>query len=296
MRNKYCTSYPKDDSVVKNGICTRQTPDGYPVRCGPPWTIKKHLFIKGYCEIFTKAMRKKFNDMYFIDLFAGPGLYYHWPSGDLLHGSPLIASNYNFGKLIYNDLDKENIDALKLRTTNEILNIEFLNSDANMIGRHINNQLPVNSLSFCFIDPDNMRQLKYSTVQEIVNGKRVDLLINVPYGNAFKRGARNVIKNYKPENALDEFLGSDDWVEIFKSNNFKFSSEVCLKIIERYSELFYETGYSRPPKGRNNIEIIKNRQNRDIYFLLFLSRNPLGYKFWSEIVNYTKGETISMRF
>jgi three-Cys-motif partner protein len=293
-KNEYCSSCPQD-KMKDDGDCTRANPDGFVVRCGPPWTIEKHWYVEGYCEIISKAMPRKFPNMSFIDLFSGPGLYYHRLSGIVFHGSHLIATKYRFKNYILNDMNEKNIEALKYRLSGSPNNITYFQSDANDLADNINQLLSPDSLNFCLTDPDNMRQLQFKTLQKLASGKRIDLLINFPYGNSFKRGAMNAFKSKKRDTAFDLYFNTEEWRHIFSKFGKRFSAEMAVEILRMYLEQFYKIGYAKPepPYDKNYIEI-RNSQNREIYFLVFLSKHQLGYKFWHDIVDYTKGRNLNL--
>jgi three-Cys-motif partner protein len=293
-KNEYCHTCPQD-LLAEDGDCTRTKPDGFVARCGPPWTIEKHWYVEGYCEILLKAMLRSFPTVNFIDLFAGPGLYYHRSSGMVFEGSPLIASNYDFKKIILSDLNKENIKALKFRLKNSNKDLVYLSGDVNKLTENINTLLAPDSLSFCLADPDNMRQLEFKTLKKLADGRKVDLLINFPYGNSFKRGVNNVLKSEKKDTAFDLYFGTSEWKDIFRRFDMKFSSEMAVAILELYLSQFYKIGYEKPQSPfEKNYLAIKNTVNREIYFLVFLSKNQLGYKFWYNIVKYTKGKNLNL--
>lgn len=176
----------------KHGNCTRLFNNGHVIRCGPPWTLFKHNFIKGYCEIVTKAMAKKYHLTY-IDTFCGPGKYFDRGNGVQSNGSPLIAMEYAFNNYIFVDCNKQSVKALQYCLQNENRNIDILLNDCNGAADDISAKLRSNSLSFCLADPDNLRQLRYDTLKTIAQAKRVDLLINFPYWMDFKRNAKDYV-------------------------------------------------------------------------------------------------------
>lgn len=288
MRIDLCHSCPRDDERTE-GNCDRAKPDGFTARCGPPWTIIKHRFVEGYCQMFTKAMPNKFPHMSFIDLFSGPGLYYQWPSGQVFEGSPLIALRYGFEKYYFVDISETNINALKHRTAKHP-NVEYLNVDVNQVGKILNNKLPPYSLSFCLADPDNMNQLKFATFEELTkSGRKVDLLINFPYWMYFKRSAKHLIRNNSKDNAIDLYFGTSEWKDIFSKHNQRFTNPLFKELSEMYLGQFYKIGYVAPDKKyAENYEVIRNTRGNPIYALLFLSKDQLGYKLWGEMVKYAK--------
>lgn len=276
----------------KQGNCSRYFNDGHVIRCGPPWTIFKHNFIKGYCEIVTKAMAKKYHLTY-IDIFCGPGKYFDRANGVQLNGSPLIAMEYAFNNYIFVDCNKQNVKALQYCLQNESRNTDILLNDCNRAANDINVKLRPYSLSFCLADPDNLRQLRYDTLKTIAQGKKVDLLINFPYWMDYKRNAKDYVNGKKDSTPADLFFGTKEWKNILKRNGLKFTDKFFKELIELYLYQFYKIGYARPRKI-DNFQIIKNTIGKPIYLLLFLSKNELGYKFWKEIVQYAKGRNLEL--
>jgi three-Cys-motif partner protein len=280
MNNLLCSNCPSEE-FINEGNCSRHKPDGYVVRCGPQWTITKHKYFEVYCKILTHAMGNKFKNLIFIDLYAGPGLYSNRKSGAIEKGSPLIALENHFKEYHFVDMNIENIDALKYRI-GKSNNCHFYNYDANEAVKEINNKLPINSLAFCLADPDNMAQLKFSSLEILFRNRRIDFLINYPYWMYFKRVAKHMIDNDSPENPVDEFMGSPDWKISFNNNNRRFDNHLFQNILNSYSNQFYSRGYSSPGTDNNNYVVINNSKKAPIYLLLFFSRNQLGYKFWHE--------------
>ena len=47
--------------------------DGLAIRESGPWVKKKHYYLSEYAKILTIGMGKKWSNLTYIDLFAGPG-------------------------------------------------------------------------------------------------------------------------------------------------------------------------------------------------------------------------------
>ncbi|MGE3182633.1 MAG: hypothetical protein AB7N71_13455, partial [Phycisphaerae bacterium] len=61
------------------------------------WAANKHHFLYRYVDAFTTAMRNKnWSGLYYVDLFAGPGILRLRKSGRLDWGSPLIAAQSRY--------------------------------------------------------------------------------------------------------------------------------------------------------------------------------------------------------
>ena len=58
-----------------------------------PWGIKKYNLVGHYCNIFTKAMRGKYDKLVYLDLFAGAGYAKVREVDRIVHTSTLVAMN-----------------------------------------------------------------------------------------------------------------------------------------------------------------------------------------------------------
>ncbi len=48
-------------------------PDGLFTPTVREWSLEKYKLVGSYCDIFTNGMKKKWNQLVYIDLFAGAG-------------------------------------------------------------------------------------------------------------------------------------------------------------------------------------------------------------------------------
>jgi len=111
--------------------------DGLIVRPSGPWIKKKYHYLKCYCDIFTKAMGKKWapSALTFIDLFSGPGRCFIDQTKEDLEGSSLIALQYDFSNYIFVEKDVVSLNALKKRCQNspKRSNMRFIEGDCNQV-------------------------------------------------------------------------------------------------------------------------------------------------------------------
>ena len=137
----------QDDGLVKN-----------PARI---WTEKKYKLLGGYCDIFTRAMRRGWEELVYIDLYSGSGYSKIEESKKILKASPLIAMSIPtpFDTYIFCDENEEYIDALKIRTDSEFpeINVHYILGDSNTTIEEIRSKIPKHTrnnkvLSFCFAD------------------------------------------------------------------------------------------------------------------------------------------------
>ncbi|MEQ8554201.1 MAG: three-Cys-motif partner protein TcmP [Cyclobacteriaceae bacterium] len=244
------------------------------------WSIKKYRLAGHYCNIFTQAMRNKWNLIY-LDLFSGPGYVRLKESKQIIKNSALIALSleHKFDHYIFNDLSKENYDSLSQRIQDSEYDGSYsiYNEDANHCIQKVLQERPSfnngkGNLTFCFLDPFSLN-LTFETVKELAN-ENVDILML----HALQMdGNRNLTYYIREENErIASFTGNPHWREGFeKMGNFK--GDFMRFLSEEYDRNIQSLGYLNTIK-----EMIKNNTGRGIYYLAFYSKHPLGIKFFEE--------------
>lgn len=68
--------------------------------------------VGGYCDIFTKAMRREWETLVYVDLYSGPGYTKIIETNKILRTSPLIALSLPnpFNVYIFGDDNKKYLD------------------------------------------------------------------------------------------------------------------------------------------------------------------------------------------
>ena len=255
------------------------------------WSEEKYDLVRNYIAMFTGAMREKWNALVYIDLFSGAGYAKIERISRIVQASPIIALNAPkpFDKYIFCDNDAEKINALRMRVERNFahLNCYFFEGDSNVEIDSISNEIPMYSknfkvLAFCFIDPYNLRCLKFQTV-ECLSQRYVDFLILLP---TYMDGNRN-IQNYlrSEDNRVEQFTGLEDWRERWSEavkNGTSFGSFLADNFGKQMASLDYI--YNGIGKMR---KIHQTSHRVPLYHLAFFSRNKLGEKFWEESVKYS---------
>ncbi|OQX92933.1 MAG: hypothetical protein B6D58_00455 [candidate division Zixibacteria bacterium 4484_95] len=268
---------------TSNGNCTRYKPtDGFSIRCSPPWTIEKYKPINLYCHMLTSKLEKK-RKLNYIDLFAGPGQYCDRSSGMIYDGPPLFVLRYDVDHLYLNDINPDNVKALSVRIKKNMGRVTIYNKDVDLVAREINERLSDDSISFCFIDPDDIENFKYDTIKQLSKDREVDLLINFTYGLDYRWSV------HSNQNKYNEYFGTDKWRFIedkYKANDIIFRAHALMKL---YIEQLNKIGYLKPPAGREykNIFPIHNTRQGTLYYLIFASKRREGYEFCKKMRAYT---------
>ena len=93
--------------------------DGLPARCVEPWSRDKLYYVRGYLDLFARAMHRKFAVRHYVDLFAGPGRCVFDDDSGEIDGSPLQALSIEprFTRYHFVDVDPGALAALRTRLT-----------------------------------------------------------------------------------------------------------------------------------------------------------------------------------
>ena len=241
--------------------------DGLSVRTSGPWIERKHYYLKRYCDIFSKAMRKKW-DITYIDLFAGPGRCLITEPSQERDGSPLIALKFPFNNYVFIESNPIDFEALKKRCENspKFEQIQFIQGNCN----DVINESTTSNLNLAFIDPTDIG-IHFKTIESLARNRKVDLLMNIQFGMDIKRNFKLYSKTEGSN--LELFLG-----ESVSQGQFGGARD----ILERYKEKIRALGY-QTVKYRD-IQV-HNLKNVPMYFLFFASKNAKGLEFWGKISN-----------
>jgi three-Cys-motif partner protein len=190
--------------------------------------IKLEL-VEKYLQAYMAALRRKFDNLWYIDAFAGTGnrtVRVEAKDGDLFdtpapartqtrRGSARIALDVKpaFDRLIFMDANPEHCVALKeLKNLYPGRNIDILEGDAN---RLIQDQIKwdgwKNTRAVMFLDPYGM-EVEWSTLQAIAETRAIDVWYLFSLSGLYRQAARNINSvDDSKRRALTRMFGSDQW-------------------------------------------------------------------------------------
>jgi three-Cys-motif partner protein len=249
--------------------------DGLPARLTGPWVRDKNYYLERYLDIFTRGVGRKWaGKLSYVDLFAGPGRSVIRETGEEVEGSPFLALKCDFARYVFVDVPEV------LSTLSDRLNehaktsqVSLIEGDCNTVIDDVRTASPANHLTLAFIDPPGL-QIQFRTIQELVNNRKVDLLMTIQLGMAIRM---NLPLYTKAEGAtLSAFLGSNRWREDVEAGGS--ASQITRRVLNRYMSemrgLAYQTVQDR------EIEVRSDHNNLLLYFMVLASRHPLGAEFW----------------
>jgi three-Cys-motif partner protein len=248
--------------------------DGLLARKSGPWAKRKHHYLRNYCGITTKSMRKKWRLVY-LDVMSGPGLCKIKDTGEEFPGSPFVALDYEFHEFILIENDPQLADALKQRVGKH--------PKANLVEVVTKNWLEVleqghlrfsdDTLVVAFVDPTGISQVPMRAILQLAKNRRIDLLVTIQHSLGITWNVPQYIKSESGQTVLDAFLDSGNW----RKWKWKEASEFTRMAIDTFSQRIQQEGFI----GTRHISV---PPDQPLYRFTLFSRNPLAEKFWNEIL------------
>lgn len=266
--------------------------DGFKVPEVGNWSTKKWSLMGAYCNIFTNGMRNKWDQLVYIDLFAGAGFARTKETNRIYFSSSLIALAVpvKFDKYIFCEKDPELMSALKERVSRLFpkQDVSFVLGDANDEIEVIRNLMPAYSkgntrLPFCFVDPFSL-DLQFKTIQTL-GQDLMDFLILM----ALHMDANRNLSNYLNDNndKIAQFTGDDYWREEFMKYDNK-QKDFIKYLADKYDQNMMNLGYIKP--ANKHLVRIASR-NLPLYYLAFYTKHNRGNDFYKKVKKTATGQT-----
>jgi three-Cys-motif partner protein len=258
------------------------------------WTEEKHRLISLYATLFSSAMKEKWDNRIYVELYAGAGCSRLRGTSKLIVGSPILALTVKdpFDKYIFCEEDPEKLHALKIRVqrTAPTAKAVYVLGDCNKVADEILAEIPAGSstdtvLSLCFADPFDIG-LKFETIR-LLASRYVDFLILLALGMDANRNYDHYLKEDAVK--IDEFLGSTSWRERWstaKWDAIKFTRFLA----DEFSKSMAALGYI-PPPFYSMKEVRSYEKNLPLYRLALFSRKELAYRLWDQVLKYSTDQT-----
>jgi three-Cys-motif partner protein len=192
-------------------------------------TDLKLSIVEAYLKTYTKALRGKWDELWYIDAFAGTGfrtVRVAARGGDLFdeeaperieqrRGSARIAIEITprFDRIVFMEQKPRHCEALyELKAQHPDREIDIVEGDANeLIRRDIKWDGWQRTRAVMFLDPYGMT-VDWTTLEAIADTKAIDVWYLFSLSGLYRQAARR-IENIDPAKraAITRMLGSDDW-------------------------------------------------------------------------------------
>lgn len=249
------------------------------------WSLDKYKLVGSYCDIFTNGMKNKWDQLIYIDLFAGAGYARLRENNKIYLSSALIAMSIPtpFTKYILCEQDDKRFDALYARVKRDFshLNCEFIKGDCNLNVEKVMKAIPSfrkgnTLLSFCFVDPYSLN-LNFATIQKLGQTLMDFLILQALHMDANRNF--DIYLNRKNKR-IAEYLGLKNWRQLFEKDGIIYRKDFVKFLAEQYSKQMSKLGYQ---KSKHMHQIRSNEKNLPLYYLSFYSKNPRGVDFFKKI-------------
>jgi len=259
--------------------------DGLIVDVVGAWASEKHERLRKYIDAAHGA-RAKFlpprgtGGAAYIELFSGPGRSFVEDDKIFIDGSPLVAykaakkSRTNFSELHFNDIDAENVSAVRHRIAKLGGAAKFYNDAAETAVDKIIYALNPAGLHFAFLDPYNLQSLPFSIIEKLARLPKMDLLIHVSIFDL----QRNLRRYLDDGRVLDRFMpGWQETVDTKTTNQ----QAIRAALLGHWRGLIRNLGTSTAEA----IELVSAPKGQRLYWLVFVSAHELGLRLWNDICN-----------
>ena len=254
------------------------------------WALEKYQLLGGYCNIFTKGMRTKWNNLVYIDLYAAAGYALIRESNLIVRSSALIALSIpiKFDKYIFCEENPKLFEALdqRIKREKDKSAVDLFLGDCNNKIKEIKNSIPRYSpgntvLTFCFVDPFDLK-LNFETVKYLASDL-TDFLILQAFHMDANRNFRTYISNNNDK--IANYLGQEDWRNIWESSGC-LPKDFVKFLADQYDANMKELGY----KNASRHPIKLPGKNVPLYYLTFYSKHERGLDFFKKVDDYISNQ------
>lgn len=269
--------------------------DGLPTPEIGGWGENKYRLVSMYAALFARSMQNKWDALVYLDLFAGSGRSRIRGTRRVLLASPLLVLGMDeaFQKYIFCESKQDYVDALDRRWHRGFpdRNVKIICGDANDKTGEIIAAMPrpernQKVLGFCFLDPFQMQNLNFSTI-ETLSQRFMDFLVLIPSSMDANRNEQHYIR---PQNkTLENFVGNPQWRTRWESEKSAGKSFEYF-VAEEFGRSMRGLGYI-DPGIKEALLIRSDEKNLPLYRLALYSKHKLGAKFWKETKKYSDPQT-----
>jgi three-Cys-motif partner protein len=252
------------------------------VREAQDWSRDKLGILSMYLPAFATACHKRATEFYFVDGFAGEGLYSFPARGEFVLGSSLIAlgAQPQFAKVLSMELSEARANSLRLRTAAFGRRSVVRQGDTNQdLLPAMADEIPPAAPTLVLLDPEGL-ELEWSTVQALAGfregDRKVELLILVPTGSIGRVAEVAHDSQTEGANRIDfMFPYPSPWQDVWERRRAGqiTPEESRDEFAEIYRQGLISLGYThtevRPITRRDS-------DSASVYHLVFASDHPAG--------------------
>jgi len=243
-----------------------------------PWVEDKHRALREYLRYHAKP-RVRFANRAYIDIFCGPGRAQIKDTTQFVDGSPVVAWKSSqedgapFRHVFIADADVERREACATRLRRLGAPVIEVEGNAVTAADEIAQRLDPYGLHFAFVDPYSLGELRFELLRTLAGLKRMDLMVHLSAMDLFRNLDRNLAGEQQEFEAF-----APGWQRHIRRNLSSVSRRRA--VIDYWKTLVDGLGLDAPAEMKQ----VKNSKQRDLYWLLVLSRHKLAGRFWKIVL------------
>jgi three-Cys-motif partner protein len=257
------------------------------------WSERKLNILEKYLDPFTKILGGQTRKVYYVDAFAGAGIYSDGAKGSAVRAAELARKYQDEGKSYR--LSCINVEANKKNYQNLGENTSEFGADLvlNLQGAFADNADPIldrieGSAALCFLDPFGVKGIPWSIIQKLVHrGSPTDFWIRFDHSTIFRLAGfqnSNAPAAQRNVRTLLETYGVAEQEVLFAKLDGPDAKTKRQNAVALYMErLKEEFAWSRG-EGFAGYYPIKSVTGQDKYFLVFGSGHAKGLTIASELI------------
>lgn len=253
------------------------------------WAEDKYRLLWCYLDLFATSMKAKWDARCYIDLFAGSGYARIRGTSRIVQSSSFLALQVTdpFDCYIFCDSDPRCISSLEARVSRlrPAARCFFKNRDVNSSSADIISDLPSHGpdrkvLSFCFIDPCKIKDIKFALIRDL-SSRYVDFLIHIPVMDPKRSESARLRED---SGVISDYLGTTSWKDARKKGDPAIPFDIFIgEVLDKQMK---SLGYVHGGISAS-VMIRSTERNLPLYRLAFYSRHALGEKFWKSAKKYS---------
>lgn len=261
-------------------------PDGLPAPEVGPWAEEKHSLLREYLRFHAHARKKwllhpRQNGAAYVDLFCGAGMACIEGTDRFVDGSAVLAWKVSvedgapFTKVVIADTNATLRSACAQRLRREGAPVVELEGNAIEAADKLSTHINLYGLHMVFLDPFSLGALNFELFRRLAGFHHIDILAHV--------SAMDLFRNYRAE--LNGTRGDfDDFAPGWRTSipAGATDEEGRRAAIDHWKGLVSGTGLEARPELRQ----VRNRVNRDLYWLMLIAGDKLAGKFWNIVLKY----------
>jgi len=224
-------------------------------------------------------MRKKWKLVY-LDVMAGPGRCKIKETGEEFDGSPFVALDFDFREFILIEGDPNLANDLQARVGqhSKAKQVTVISEDWISVLNSGKLKFTDDTLVVAFVDPTGISQVPMKAMLQLVQNRRIDLLVTIQYRLGITWNVTQYEKSGHEQTALDAFLDSPDW----RTWKYRDDSELARMAIDAFSQRIQKEGFI----GTRHISV---PPSNPLYRFTLFSRHRLAEEFWNKVLKIDEG-------